>query len=215
MQKFVALYGGSFNPSTEAHLAVGHAALASLNVDEVWYLVCPQNPFKPKEGMAPFDHRVAMARLNVEDTPKLVVQDIEGQYARNKPNGVIETVETLQLLAVDFPQHRFVWTIGADNFADLHTWKNPQYITDNYPIAVVTRDKYTDAALKSPSAQKMPRLDKAQDLRTTNGWFLLNVNASGIAASLCREELEKGTIPAAMRPGVAQYALANRIYVPH
>lgn len=212
VRRYIALYGGSFNPSTQAHRDIGELALASLKVDAVWYLVSPQNPFKSKEGMAPFEARVAMARMNVEGNPKLVVTDIEGRYARLNSDGVIESADTLELLVRDFRDHRFIWVIGADNFASLHTWGRSTYIIDHVPIAVVPRTGFTNMAKESLCGQIMHHVEKAEDLKHENGWFLLPSKSNGINATACRAELAGGVVPDCMRPEVARYAIQKRLY---
>jgi len=214
MKKFVALYGGSFNPSTDAHRDIGLHLLKKLRPDEVWYLVSPQNPFKPKEGMAPFHHRIAMAKLNVEDHPQLVVQDIEAKYALAKPDGVIETAETLRNLTRDFPNYRFVWTMGADNFAEFHGWGDAQYIRDHFPVIIIPRPPHTEDTLAvSESATLISRLKNASDTRFNNGWYYMDdFPLSHRMATHWREELAQGKTPDAMRPAVAQYALKRGVY---
>ena len=213
--KTVALYGGSFNPSTDAHRDIGLLLLRQLPVDEVWYLISPQNPFKAKEGMASFEHRVSMARINLAGHDRLIVQEIEAKYVLGRPKGFIETADTLRNLARDFKEHRFIWTMGADNFATFHSWgAGAHYIAENYPLAVIPRESHTEAALNSPSAQRIPRLEAAKDMRTANGWYMLNVVANNINATLCRKHLEQGNVPACMRPEVAHYALKQSIYAP-
>jgi nicotinate-nucleotide adenylyltransferase len=212
IMEIVSLYGGSFNPSTEAHRRAGLHLLEQLYIDAVWYLISPQNPFKAKADMARFEDRIAMAKINLEGYPKLVVQDIEAEYVRETPNGVIETAETLKNLTRDFPQHRFIWAMGADNFVNFHTWGGAAFISSNFPIAVIPREGFTQAALQSPSAQIITHLDDPRDMMSTNGWHMLNVTANDINATNCRSELTAGNIPACMRPEVAHYALKNHVY---
>jgi nicotinate (nicotinamide) nucleotide adenylyltransferase len=213
-QKFVALYGGSFNPSTIAHCDIGLQLYRQFHVDEVWYLVSPQNPHKPRKGMASFVDRLAMARLNLEDHPQLVVQDIEAQYAEAFPNGVIETANTLRNLTRDFPRHRFLWAMGADNFASFHTWADHQFISDHFPIVIIPRLGFTEAALQSPSAAAIPLLDDQSKVRVSNGWRMLGVDENNINATDCREELGLKKIPETMKPKVARHAIQNQIYAP-
>jgi nicotinate-nucleotide adenylyltransferase len=215
MTKTTALYGGSFNPSTTAHRVIGTRLLEQFPVDKVWYLVSPQNPFKPFAGMAPFDERVAMARLNLAGQDRLIVQPIEAEYARSKPNGFIETAETLHLLRRDFPDMRFVWVMGADNFIHFHRWgAGVDTLCAHHPVIVIPRTGYTEQALKSPMASRLPRLSHASEIATSTGWHLMDIEDNNINATLCRSTLEMGSAPSCMRPGVAHYALDRRIYTP-
>jgi nicotinate-nucleotide adenylyltransferase len=142
------------------------------------------------------------------------VQDIEAKYARATSDGVIETADTLRCLTRDFPDYRFIWTMGADNFVTFHTWGHSQYILDNFPISVMPRQGYNEEALNSISASRLPRLDKAADMKWSNGWYMLDGEGSDIAATHCRKELEAGQVPKCMRPEVANYALVNHVYIP-
>ena len=162
--------------------------------------------------MATFDHRVAMARLNAEGHPRLRVQDIEATYAASKPNGVIRTAETLKHLTQDFPDYRFVWCMGADNFATFHSWGDADYIMQNFPIVVTPREGFTEAALNSPAANIMPRLDNPRDIKWANGWYLSRMSIISIAATIGRDELKQGHAPACVSPAVAHYALSHRVY---
>jgi nicotinate-nucleotide adenylyltransferase len=214
MEKIIALYGGSFNPPTNAHREIGALLLRQLPVDEVWYLVAPQNRLKPKTGMASFEDRVAMTRLNVTENPRLVVQDIEKKYAETKPKGMMETAETLKLLTRDFPGHRFIWTMGADNLASFHQWSNYQYILDNFPVAIIPRANCTQAALKVSAALNAEWLSCTDDMLGRNGLYMLDYSENDINATLCRTELSHGQTPKSMRPNVARYAIRNGVYVP-
>jgi nicotinate-nucleotide adenylyltransferase len=207
MQKLIALYGGSFNPSTTAHYEMGLQMLKELQVDEVWYLVSPQNPLKSVEDMASFAARLELARINVQDNPKLIVQDLEGRYAAEMGVDRIDTAKTLSLLAQNFSQNRFIWTMGADNFAEFHTWTGDrQYIINNYPIAVLRRLGHTQRALVSDSANIIPNIS-VEDMRCSNGWHMMNNEENNIQATDCRPLLKAGICPPTMRPQVAARAL--------
>lgn len=215
MTKNIVIYGGSFNPSTTAHLTIGRRLRDRLPVDEVWYLVSPQNPFKPANGMAPFADRVEMARMNVAGEARLTVQDIESAYARETGTGVIETGETMRRLRQDFPEARFILAMGADNFAHLHLWgAGGKDLCAAHPVVVIPRGDSDEAALSSPSAARFPRLTQAADLTANNGWFLFDGEANGISATYCRAALAAGQTPDCMRPDVARYAHDKRLYGP-
>jgi nicotinate-nucleotide adenylyltransferase len=212
--KKVALYGGSFNPSTSAHRKIGLDILDQLPVDEVWYLVSPQNPFKSTEGMASFKDRLAMARINLAGHPRLIVQDIETAYLKELSATSIQTADTLRMLTRDFPDHHFVWVMGADNLQSFHTWGDADYIAAHFPLIVIPRKGHTEEALRSITAQKLPRLTphKAPAQSMNRGLYVLATDENDIAASKCKSELALGKAPQAMRPSVASYALKNKIY---
>ena len=106
----VGVLGGSFNPAHDGHLHISRAALKHLRLDQVWWLVSPQNPLKSKGDMAALDHRLAVARAAARD-PRIVVTDLERRL------GATRTTLTLRALTRRFPAISFVWLMGADNLA--------------------------------------------------------------------------------------------------
>jgi nicotinate-nucleotide adenylyltransferase len=142
--KLTGLLGGSFNPAHGAHRAVSLFALEALGLDEVWWLVSPGNPLKPKQGMAPLPVRVRSAREMAKRAP-IKITAIEREL------GTVYTVDTLRALKRRFPRRRFVWLMGADNLAQFHLWKDWREIAGELPIAVMNRPGYDDGALASPA----------------------------------------------------------------
>ena len=143
----IGLLGGSFNPAHEGHREISLQALARLGLDEVWWLVSPQNPLKPVAGMAPFADRMAGARA-VARHPRIRVSDIEARL------GTRHTAETLRRLTRRFPGHRFVWLMGADNLAQIDRWRSWQQIFHLVPVAVWARPTYCFRALAAKAARR-------------------------------------------------------------
>ena len=146
----VGLLGGSFNPAHEGHLYISRLALKALRLDEVWWLVSPQNPLKPQAGMAPFAERLAGARALARDR-RIKVSAIEQDLATRY------TVDTLDKLAQRYRDLRFVWLIGADNLEQLPKWKGWSRIFHMVPIAVFARDTYDSRALTGQAALRHSR----------------------------------------------------------
>ncbi|MDQ3078405.1 MAG: nicotinate-nicotinamide nucleotide adenylyltransferase, partial [Pseudomonadota bacterium] len=111
----VGLLGGSFNPAHRGHRRMSLAAIDALGLDEVWWLVSPGNPLKPAAGMAPFESRLASARLAARRS-RIRVSDIEAR------TGLRYTVDTVALLRRRWSTTRFVWLMGADTLPDFHRW---------------------------------------------------------------------------------------------
>ncbi|MFQ5971983.1 MAG: nicotinate-nucleotide adenylyltransferase [Alphaproteobacteria bacterium] len=139
------MLGGSFNPAHEGHNHVSVEALRRLALDEVWWLVSPQNPLKSEEEMAPFEDRVTRARA-VARHPRIRVTTFETQL------GTRFTVDTLRRLRKNYPATSFVWVMGADNLADFTRWHQWSTIFETVPIAVFARQSYDFKALNSPAA---------------------------------------------------------------
>ena len=138
------LLGGSFNPAHRGHRRISRFALDKLGLDEVWWLVSPGNPLKPKTGMAPLAARVAAARQQARRAP-IRVTAIEREL------GTRYTVDTLRALVRRYPKRRFVWLMGSDNLAQFHRWKDWRRIAQTLPIAVIARPGYDGAAMASPA----------------------------------------------------------------
>ena len=138
------LLGGSFNPAHRGHRRASLAAIEALGLDEMWWLVSPGNPLKPKKGMAPLAARLLSARKVARGAP-IRATAIEREL------GTVYTVDTLAALVRRYPKRRFIWLMGADNLAQFHLWRDWRKIAAIVPIAVVTRPGYDGSALKAPA----------------------------------------------------------------
>jgi nicotinate-nucleotide adenylyltransferase len=154
----IGLLGGSFNPAHEGHLHVSDIALKYLGLDYVWWLVSPQNPLKPVEGMASLDVRLECARRLTSRSPHIRVTDIEVKL------GTRYTINTVTQLTQRFPALRFVWLMGSDNLMTFHHWLGWQNLANRIPIAVVIRPGTALAPLASKAARYLTRF-KAPDER--------------------------------------------------
>ncbi len=140
----VGLLGGSFNPAHGGHRRISLFAREALGLDEVWWLVSPGNPLKPKAGMAPLAARLASARKQARRAP-IRATAIEREL------GTRYTVDTLRKLARRYPKCRFVWLMGSDNLAQFHHWRAWRTVARTMPIAVIARPGYDGAAIASPA----------------------------------------------------------------
>lgn len=130
----IGLFFGSFNPIHNGHLAIANYFLNFSPVEEVWFIVSPQNPFKEKNGLLDGYQRLRMVECAIEDFPHLKVSGIE--LTLPQPS---YTVHTLAHLADRYPQHRFSIFMGGDNLLSFHKWKNYQRIIENHTIYVYPR----------------------------------------------------------------------------
>ena len=135
MARRIGLLGGSFNPAHRGHRRMSLAAIDALGLDELWWLVSPGNPLKPKKGMAPFAARLASARFQARRS-RIRASDLEARL------GTRFTVDTLRKIQARFPRDRFVWLMGADTVAQFHHWKNWRQLAASVPIAVLSRPGY-------------------------------------------------------------------------
>ena len=132
----IGLMGGSFNPAHVGHRHISLEALKRLKLDFVWWLVSPQNPLKPVQGMAPLADRLESARA-VARHPRIRISALELQL---KTRYTCDTIAALQRL---MPHTRFVWLGGADSFLDLPRWRHWRQIMTAVPIAVFDRPHYS------------------------------------------------------------------------
>ncbi|GAA3996558.1 nicotinate-nucleotide adenylyltransferase [Sphingomonas humi] len=139
MTRRIGLLGGSFNPAHRAHRAMSLAAADALGLDEVWWLVSPGNPLKPKAGMAPYAARIGSAR-EMARRSVIKVSDIERRL------GTVYTVDTLGALVRRYPRDRFIWLMGEDTVAQFHQWKSWRRLAATVPIAVLSRPGYESQA---------------------------------------------------------------------
>jgi nicotinate-nucleotide adenylyltransferase len=125
--------------------------LRRLNLDEVWWLVSPQNPLKPVRGMAPFAERLAGAAALAKGQPRIKVSAIEATLHTSY------TADTIAALDRRFPRTRFVWLMGGDNLAQLPRWKRWVELIERVPIAVFDRPQTSLRALAGQAAQRFAR----------------------------------------------------------
>jgi len=183
----VGLLGGSFNPAHGGHRAISLFARAALELDEVWWLVSPGNPLKPKAGMAPLGARVASARAIARHAP-IRVTAIEREL------GTRYTVDTLRALVRRFPHIRFIWLMGGDNLMQFHQWRAWRDIARTLPIAVIARPGYTGRAFGSPAMAWLRRsVRPASQRKSWTTWRLpalvhLRFRPDPRSATLLRQE---------------------------
>jgi nicotinate-nucleotide adenylyltransferase len=128
----IGLFGGTFDPPHEAHLAAALLALKRLRLDFVWWLVTPGNPLKDKRTLSSLAERLAAAR-RLARHPRIRVTGFEADL------GVRYTHETVRYLTVRRPGVHFVWLMGADNLENFHRWRRWGDIAARLPIAVIDR----------------------------------------------------------------------------
>ncbi|MGE0260292.1 MAG: nicotinate-nucleotide adenylyltransferase [Alphaproteobacteria bacterium] len=145
----IGLLGGSFNPAHGGHLHISRLALQRLDLDEIWWLVSPQNPLRPEAGMAPFGERLDYAAEIAAADRRIRVTDIEARLGRTT-----YTADTLKALRRRFPRIRFVWVMGGDNLAQFPYWRRWQDIFRTVPIAVFARPGSTAKALAGAAAHR-------------------------------------------------------------
>ena len=130
----VGLYFGSFNPVHTGHLIIASHVVNETDIQQVWLVVSPQNPFKQESGLLNEYHRLHLVQQAVEDDPRLRASEIEFKLPRPS-----YTIDTLVYLQEKYPQHEFVVIMGSDSFQNLPKWKNADLLIRNYAFIVYNR----------------------------------------------------------------------------
>ena len=130
----VGLFFGSFNPIHVGHMIIANYMVEFTNLDEVWFVVTPHNPFKKKNTLLSDNHRYQTVMVATDDYLKLRPSRIE--FDLPQPN---YTIDTLTHLYENYPQHDFSLIMGEDNLNSFHKWKNYEMILENHSIYVYPR----------------------------------------------------------------------------
>jgi nicotinate-nucleotide adenylyltransferase len=130
----IGLYFGSFNPVHIGHIAIAGYMTEFAGLDQVWFIVSPQNPLKKKESLLADHHRLYLVQLAIGDNIRLKASDIE--FRLPVPS---YTIDTLTYLQEKYPINEFCLVMGADNLYTLHKWKNAEELIRRYPVYVYPR----------------------------------------------------------------------------
>lgn len=144
------IYGGSFNPIHNGHIAIARAMLDCGAVDEVWLMVSPQNPLKQSADLLDEQLRLDMTRRATADIPCVTACDYEFHMPR--PSYMWHT---LQSLSRDYPDREFTLLIGADNWQVFDRWYHADDIIAHYPIRIYPRRGYDIEASTLPQNVKL------------------------------------------------------------
>lgn len=131
------IFGGSFNPIHNGHIALAKAALEQCGLDEVWLMVSPQNPLKQETDLLADNLRYEMVQQALQGVDGIVASDYE--FHLPKPS---YTWNTLQHLSKDYPNRQFTLIIGGDNWAHFERWRRWKDILRHYNVAVYPRDQH-------------------------------------------------------------------------
>ncbi|WP_114751462.1 nicotinate (nicotinamide) nucleotide adenylyltransferase [Pleomorphovibrio marinus] len=130
----IGLFFGSFNPIHIGHLIIADILQDQTDLEEVWFVVSPQNPMKSSKSLLHEFDRLRMVELAIADHFKFRAVDVEFHMPRPS-----YTIDTLAYLTDKNPQHEFRLIIGGDNLNHFHKWKNSQEILRQYGLYVYPR----------------------------------------------------------------------------
>jgi nicotinate-nucleotide adenylyltransferase len=187
----VGLFFGSFNPIHVGHLIVANVMATTTDLEQVWFVVSPQNPFKKNKSLLHEFDRLDMVEKAIADNHKFKATDIE--FAMPKPS---YTIDTLIRLQEKHPQHEFKLIIGGDNLAQFPNWKNHEQILEYFGLYVYPRPN------SEPS-----ELEKHPNVR------LVNAPSLDISATFIRECLKNGKSIRYMTPEVVEeFIIRKKFY---
>jgi nicotinate-nucleotide adenylyltransferase len=133
----VGLFFGSFNPVHIGHLIVANYIVSYGNVDQVWFVLSPQNPLKPQKELLNEYHRQHLLQSAIDGENKLKCSIIEFHLPRPS-----YTIDTLVYLKEKHPEHRFTIIMGSDSFQNIKNWKNSELLIKEYTIVVYKRPMF-------------------------------------------------------------------------
>ena len=172
------IYGGSFNPRHNGHIALARHLLQEAELDEIWFVVSPQNPFKVQQQLLADDKRLLLVRKALAPYPQLVASDFE--FSLPRPSYMWHT---LQGMSAQWPDRELHLIIGADNWLCFDRWYHADDIRSTYPIIIYPRQGYDIV----PSA--LP-----QGVRLVNT-PLYNVSSTEIRADVAAGRDISGKVP--------------------
>lgn len=136
-EKHIGLFFGSFNPVHVGHLSLANYIIENTSLNEIWFVVSPQNPFKESIHLIDPAHRVNMLKLSIQGYSAFKVCDIELKLST--PSYSYKTLQELERL---YPKDKFTIIMGSDNLLTLDRWRNIEEILAHYQIMVYPRPGY-------------------------------------------------------------------------
>ncbi len=177
----VGLYFGTFNPIHVGHMVIASYMSEHTGLDQVWFVVTPQNPLKNKKSLLQDSHRLALVREAVDESPNLKASDIE--FGLSKPN---YTANTLAHLIEKYPKHTFSLIMGEDNLRNFHKWRNYEHILKEHQIfvypRVLTLQEQSEGTTMNNS--QIEKLKKEKNVLYCEGAPVMKISASFIRKAI-------------------------------
>ena len=171
MQK-IGLFFGSFDPIHKGHLKLAEHFVNSSDLDFIWFVITPENPFKKNYQILSNSNRLDLVKNAIKSNPKLYVSSIE--FDLPKPN---YTIQTLKKIEAEYPKDTFVLIMGEDNLSSFDKWKDYNKILSNHELYIYPR-KNSNTIPKS--LQRHPKIKRN------------NAPQIEISSSEIRERIKKG-----------------------
>lgn len=194
----IGLYFGTFNPLHIGHLIIANYMVEFTDLQKIWFVVSPKNPFKEKQSLLPDYHRLALVRVAIENNVNFEASNIE--FDLPKPS---YTAHTLAYLREKYPQHQFALIMGEDNLRTFHHWKNYEEIISHHNLYVyprVTTEENEKSVFEYPF-KNHPKVTYAQ------------APVMNISASFIRKAIQQGkSVEYLLSPPVYKYLTEMHFY---
>lgn len=194
----IGLFFGSFNPIHVGHLILANYMVDRQPIDQVWFVVSPQNPLKEKESLLADYHRLNLVKIAIDDNPRFRACDIE--FKLSKPS---YTSHTLAHLIEAYPGNTFSLLLGEDNLRTFDKWYNYESILKNHQLYVYPRIED-----KSESISKRIDFNDHPGIHLCKDAPLMKISASYIRNAIQHSQSIQYLLP----PKVEEYVQEMNFY---
>ncbi|MEN8172125.1 MAG: nicotinate-nucleotide adenylyltransferase [Chloroflexota bacterium] len=199
MTNRLGIFGGTFDPPHNGHLALATEALVQLELNLILWVLTPQPPHKPDQIITPWVDRWDMLESLIGDVPFFELSRVE--IDRLGPHYAVETVK---LLADQYPDAQLVYLMGEDSLRDLHTWRDPVTFVRNCHLLGILRRPDTDLSLDELE-REIPGI--------TSKLAFIDLPPAAISSSHIRQQIQLGRgCPAGLNPEVYNIIQARNLY---
>jgi len=186
----IGLYFGSFNPIHNGHLIIAQHFLEETDLEKIWFVVSPQNPFKQNHSLLNEYHRLFLVQKAIEGETNMKAVDIE--FSLPKPS---YTIDTMTYLEEKYPENQFCIIMGSDSFQNLEKWKSGSLIMTRYPIYIYVRSGF-----------------EVDQKKITENIVVLKAPLLDISASLIRKKIGEGKSVRYLIPDSVNEEIVNAGY---
>ena len=210
----IGILGGTFNPIHFGHLHIAEEVQESCNLDQIWFLPTCRPPHKQLAADIPFARRLAMVEAALVDFPQFYANDLEGRRG-----GTSYSVETLEQLRLEYPQHQFFFIMGLDSFQDISSWKDYPRLFELAHLVVTARPGFSGTLPQLLPVAIADRFcyDAVSKKLTHDAGFTVievahtcrDISSTGIRQKLVAGESVAGLVP----PAVSEYIKKHQLYL--